>query len=147
MNTLVVFFLIAIMAVSVHADPDPIRLRGRWGGTLTLKHKTYTDMRQHTLNYTLSVTIVRLFEHEKSGDIWWPELGCRTELTFIHAIGGVAKFMSQPMAKPCMSNVLSIKFLTPNQIEVTFLSGVMNPMGTTTLTRLTPVEAPEVVQQ
>jgi hypothetical protein len=145
--TSVLFLTLALPAFG--QSVDPVLLRGRWGGTVA--QEGVKEYKGQIFFYTLSLHIVKLLEDEQSGTMWWPEAGCRANLTLIHYTEGVFRFATRPVDKSpkhCLPTMLTIKLPTTNKAEVAFYYRTMpKPIAEGTLRRLAPVEFKEHLQQ
>jgi hypothetical protein len=152
-----VLTLVLLMATQVHAQTDS--LRGRWGGTIvqeihepkdSLKPKP-DDQTKKLYGYTMSVDLTQLLEHEKSAEVWYPDLGCTTEWTFIHFADGVYKFWEQPVKTKkgtCVASVVTVAPKERNRIGVAwYMPGATKPVASGTRSRLEPVESKDPNKQ
>jgi hypothetical protein len=144
--------LTSLTSPALGQSPDPASIRGRWAGTGSQEGvKQFAGLQFH---YTLDLHIQQLLEHEASGTLWIPEVGCRSLITFLHYAEGVFRFVSQPLknsSKECIPAVFTLKpagkdklaysatYTLPNHTRHQGLQG--------TLSRLISVEAKEQQEQ
>jgi hypothetical protein len=103
--------------------------------------------RKDEFRYTMSLNVTQLSEGEKAGDVWYPDIPCRTTLTFVHYTDDVGyKFAEEPVERgkgaKCRADTLTIKPQGRDQAEIQFFL-YMNPVpvGKGMLKRVTPMEA------
>jgi hypothetical protein len=144
--------LASLTSPALGQSPDPASIRGRFAGTVSQEGvKRFAGQQFY---YTLDLHIQQLREHESSGTLWVPEVGCRSLITFLHYAEGVFRFVAQPLknsSKECIAAVFTLKpvgkdklaysatYTLPDHTRHQGLQG--------TLSRLISIEAKEQQEQ